>query len=179
MLEKLRNAYSYYAENSPYVDDEGTNAYFRVQRGTDDQTLGDLYLITSTDKGNTWSAPLKYYTATATLKGRYPSVQIHNPKKSNKLSDLTYVFYAPILRQIDATRQGFDGAIIGFKVGNGNPDVFPYPKPENDNTDNQLWGTSTNWVTDQSKPISYMAQTLTSVNATYVWTVRAIRLPCY
>lgn len=165
VLEKLRNAYSYYAQNSPYVYDEGTNAYFRVQRGSDDQTLGNLYLITSTDKGNTWSAPSQYYAATLEGQGRYPSVQVHNKNKSSNLADISYVFYAPVLRPKGSSDARFDGAVFGFQSGNGTSDMFFYPAPETGNPDNQKWSTSTDWVTDQSKPISYMAQTLYSLGA--------------
>jgi len=161
-LENLRNAYSYYAENSPYVYDQGTNAYFRVQRGPDAETLGNLYLITSTDRGATWSAPNKYYDASKEGQARYPSVRVLNKDKSSDLSNLTYVFYAPVLRPKGSSDVSFDGCVLGFKEGNGEADMFFFDKPEEDNTDKQRWGTTTGWIDDQSKPISYMVQTLLS-----------------
>lgn len=162
VLENLRNAYSYYSTNSPYVYDQGSGAYFRVQRGPDAETLGNLYLITSTDRGATWSAPNKYYDASKEGQARYPSIRVLNKDKSSNLSDITYVFYAPVLRPKGSANAGFDGSILGYKTGGETADIFFYEKPEEDNTDNQKWGSSTNWADDQSKPITYMAQTLLS-----------------
>ncbi len=161
-LENLRNAYSYYAENSPYVYDAGTNAFFRVQRGTDEDSKGNLFLITSTDKGNTWSTPNKYYDAGQEGQARYPSVQVLNKNKSNSLNDVSYVFYAPVIRPKNDPNGAFDGSVFGLKEGNGSADMFFYEKPEQPSSNRQKWGTTTSWISDQSVPISYMAQTLLS-----------------
>ena len=159
ILEQLRNAYSYFTEGSPYVYDGGTNAFFRVQRGTDDQTLSNLYLITSTDKGSSWSAPIKYYDGTTEGKARYPSVQIHNKNKSKNIEDISYVFYAPVLR---GEPEAFDGGVFGFKLPGQPYDMFHYQKPDDPNPDKQRWSTTTAWATDNAKTTSYMIQTLSN-----------------
>lgn len=162
VLEKLRNAFSYYTDGSPFVYDEGTKAYFRVQRGPTEETKGNLYMMTSTDGGTTWSAPDKYYDANLEGQARYPSVLIHNKNKSANLADISYVFYATVLKPKGDPNATFDGAIMGFKMGDQSPDIFAYPSPENDNPDQQKWNTATSWATDQSKSASYMVQTLGS-----------------
>lgn len=166
VLEKLRNAFSYYTEGSPFVYEHGAKAYFRVQRGPSEETKGNLYMMTSTDGCNTWSAPNKYYDATQEGQARYPSVQVINKNKSTNLADLSYIFYASILVPKGSPSATFGGAAIGFKQGSQPADFFAYPSPENDNPDQQKWATTTSWATDQSNSASYMVQSLIRSSAT-------------
>ncbi|MBK9247017.1 MAG: hypothetical protein IPM69_02630 [Ignavibacteria bacterium] len=166
VLEKLRNAFSYYTEGSPFVYEDGSKAYFRVQRGPTEDTKGNLYLMTSTDGGKTWSAPNKYYDATQEGQARYPSVQVINKNKSTNLDDLSYIFYAPILTPKGSSSATFGGVAIGFKLGKQPADFFAYQGPENDNPENQQWNVTTSWATDQSTTTSYMVQVLRSSETT-------------
>lgn len=166
VLERLRNAYSYYTEGSPFVYDEGTNTFFRVQRGPNEDLKGNLYLITSTDNGATWSNPELYYNASLEGQARYPSLQVINSKKSKNFDDLHFVFYSPVLRPKGAADATIDGAVFGFKKGSQTPDMFYYGAPDNNNPDKQKWGISSDWASDHKNGISYMVQTLSSTATT-------------
>lgn len=99
ILDSLQNAYSYFTNSQqPFVYYPPQNLLVTIKRGAfdrnqTDNTLDDLYILTSSDWGHNWSAPVKVFDASEFPgdMARYPSVYAFEYS-----GEMAYVYTSPI-----------------------------------------------------------------------------------
>ncbi len=99
ILDSLQNAYSYFTNSQqPFVYYPPQNMLVTIKRGPNsrteaENTLDDLYILTSTDWGHNWTAPVEVYREDDSPgnMARYPSVYAFEYEGA-----MSFVFTAPI-----------------------------------------------------------------------------------
>ena len=114
ILDSLQNAYSYFTNaQQPFVYYPGKNLLVTIKRGAQasseaENTLDDLFILSSDDWGHKWSAPIQVYRAKESANrnkmARYPSVYAFEFEE-----DLGFVYTAPL-----TNNNGWTGFINGF-----------------------------------------------------------------
>ena len=99
ILDSLQNAYSYFTNSQqPFVYYPPKNMLVTIKRGAQsrvesENTLDDLFILTSSDWGHNWTAPVEVYNEDANPgnMARYPSVYAFEFE-----DEMSFVFTSPI-----------------------------------------------------------------------------------
>lgn len=125
ILDSLQNGYSYYSfRQQPFMYEPNRQLLMTLKRGAGTiaemptNNLNDLYLLVSTDWGNTWLQPINVYSSQSQNLGwaRYPSLY-----PFVDADDMYYVIYtSPITGQNVSPDWGWLGFLNGIYIEGSN-----------------------------------------------------------